>query len=180
MNYAGFDFSYFLSPKHLIKMVMNFAGFKSEDILDNINDKNFSNFTMVSWMELVVQLYYLQLWKAQWGIQEKPLSLFWRWSDEFLLKHVGGCGQEEGHWRLELWPGTVPGLKNNPYLPDIALWGHYTINLAWIASMCCICLLAPSGALIAIPTYYWSTTTPPPLFQTTLVLNTGLSLSEPL
>ena len=61
MNYAGFDFSYFLSPKHLIKMVMNFAGFKSEDILDNINDKNFSNFTMVSWMELVVQLYYLQL-----------------------------------------------------------------------------------------------------------------------
>ena len=52
MNYAGFDFSYFLSPKHLIKMVRNFAGFKSEDILDNINDKNFSNFTMVSWMEV--------------------------------------------------------------------------------------------------------------------------------
>ena len=39
-------------------------------------------------------------------------------------------------------------------------------------------LLAPSGALIAIPTYYWST--PPPLFQITPVLNTGLSLSEPL
>ena len=56
MNYAGFDFSYFLSPKHLIKMVMNFAGFKSEDILDNINDKNFSNFKMVSWIKLVVQL----------------------------------------------------------------------------------------------------------------------------
>ena len=37
-------------------------------------------------------------------------------------------------------------------------------------------LLAPSGALIAIPTYYWST----PLFQITPVLNTGLSLSEPL
>ena len=72
MNYAGFDFPYFLFPKHLIKMVMNFAGFKSEDILDNINDKNFSNFTMVSWMELVVvQLYYLQLRKAPRGIQEK-------------------------------------------------------------------------------------------------------------
>ena len=110
MNYAGFDFPYFLFPKHLIKMVMNFAGFKSEDILDNINDKNFSNFTMVSWMELVVQLYYLQLRKAPGGIQEKPLSLFWRWSDDFLLKNVGGCGQEEGHWRLELWPGIVPGL----------------------------------------------------------------------
>ena len=35
--------------------------------------------------------------------------------------------------------------------------------------------LAPSGALIAIPTYYWSSTTP--LFQITPVLNTGLSLS---
>ena len=41
-------------------------------------------------------------------------------------------------------------------------------------------LLAPSGALIAIPTYYWSTTHPTPLFQITPVLNTGLSLSEPL
>ena len=40
-----------------------------------------------------------------------------------------------------------------------------------------IFLLAPSGALIAIPTYYWSST---PLFQITPVLNTGLSLSEPL
>ena len=39
-------------------------------------------------------------------------------------------------------------------------------------------LLAPSGALIAIPTYYWPTSTP--LFQITPVLNTGLSLSEPL
>ena len=39
------------------------------------------------------------------------------------------------------------------------------------------CLLAPSGALIAIPTYYWYST---PLFQITPVLNTGLSLSEPL
>ena len=38
-------------------------------------------------------------------------------------------------------------------------------------------LLAPSGALIAIPTNYWSTT---PLFQITPVLNTGLSLSEPV
>ena len=38
-------------------------------------------------------------------------------------------------------------------------------------------LLAPSGALIAIPTYYWYTH---PLFQITPVLNTGLSLSEPL
>ena len=48
--------SYFSSPKHFkIKMVTNFAGFKSEDILDNINDKNFSNFTMVSWIKLVVQ-----------------------------------------------------------------------------------------------------------------------------
>jgi len=47
MNYAGFDFSYFLSPKHLIKVAMNFAGFMSEDILNNIKDKNFSNFTMV-------------------------------------------------------------------------------------------------------------------------------------
>ena len=41
-------------------------------------------------------------------------------------------------------------------------------------------LLAPSGALVAIPTYYWSTTTTHPLFQITPVLNTGLSLSEPL
>ena len=41
--------------------------------------------------------------------------------------------------------------------------------------------LAPSGALIAIPTYYWSTTPQPTqLFQITPVLNTGLSLSEPL
>ena len=39
-------------------------------------------------------------------------------------------------------------------------------------------LLAPSGALIAIPTYYWPSSTP--LFQITPVLNTGLSLSEPL
>ena len=39
--------------------------------------------------------------------------------------------------------------------------------------------LAPSGALIAIPTYYWPTH-PTPLFQITPVLNTGLSLSEPL
>ena len=38
--------------------------------------------------------------------------------------------------------------------------------------------LAPSGALIAIPTYYWYSTHP--LFQITPVLNTGLSLSEPL
>ena len=41
-------------------------------------------------------------------------------------------------------------------------------------------LLAPSGALIAIPTYYWPTSTSTPLFQITPVLNTGLSLSEPL
>ena len=44
-------------------------------------------------------------------------------------------------------------------------------------------LLAPSGALIAIPTYYWPTSTSTsthPLFQITSVLNTGLSLSEPL
>ena len=40
-------------------------------------------------------------------------------------------------------------------------------------------LLAPSGALIAIPTYYWPTSSTP-LFQITPVLNTGLSLSEPL
>ena len=40
-----------------------------------------------------------------------------------------------------------------------------------------VAFLAPSGALIAIPTYYWYST---PLFQITLVLNTGLSLSEPL
>ena len=39
-------------------------------------------------------------------------------------------------------------------------------------------LLAPSGALIAIPTYYWPSTHP--LFQITPVLNTGLSLSEPV
>ena len=45
-----------------------------------------------------------------------------------------------------------------------------------------IYLLAPSGALIAIPTYYWpsTSTTTTPLFQITPVLNTGLSLSEPL
>ena len=49
-----------------------------------------------------------------------------------------------------------------------------TVETIWIH------LLAPSGALIAITTYYWSTTTPPPLFQITPVLNTGLSLSEPL
>ena len=41
-------------------------------------------------------------------------------------------------------------------------------------------LLAPSGALIAIPTYYWPSSTTTPLFQITPVLNTGLSLSEPL
>ena len=82
MNYAGFDFSYFLSPKHLIKMVRNFAGFKSEDILDNINDKNFSNFTMVSWMEVVVQLYYLQLGKAPKKLwvyfEDEAISFFWK------------------------------------------------------------------------------------------------------
>ena len=50
----------------------------------------------------------------------------------------------------------------------------------WGPSQRVVTLLAPSGALIAIPTYYWSTTTPPPLFQITPVLNTGLSLSEPL
>ena len=37
-------------------------------------------------------------------------------------------------------------------------------------------LLAPSGALIAIPTYYWSP--PPHFFRYTPVLNTGLSLTE--
>ena len=52
------------------------------------------------------------------------------------------------------------------------------------SSQCAIitaCLLAPSGALKAIP----PTTDPPPaaappLFQITPVLKTGLSLSEPL
>ena len=38
--------------------------------------------------------------------------------------------------------------------------------------------LAPPGALIAIPTFYWSTHHP--LFQITPVLDSGLSLSEPL
>ena len=47
---------------------------------------------------------------------------------------------------------------------------------AWSTSFL---LLAPSGALIAIPTYYWPSSTTP-LFQITPVLNTGLSLSEPL
>ena len=42
----------------------------------------------------------------------------------------------------------------------------------------CSLLLAPSGALIAIPAYNWYSTQP--LFQITSVLNTGLSLSEPL
>ena len=43
-------------------------------------------------------------------------------------------------------------------------------------------LLAPSGALIAIPTYYWpsTSTTTTHFFRYTPVLNTGLSLSEPL
>ena len=53
---------------------------------------------------------------------------------------------------------------------------HLSSNLTIEGSL----LLAPSGALIAIPTYYWPTSTSTPLFQTTPVLNTGLSLSEPL
>ena len=56
--------------------------------------------------------------------------------------------------------------------PGIAIRDHIEAN-----HLEGLILLAPSGALIAIPTYYWPT---PPTFQITLVLNTGLSLSEPL
>ena len=57
--------------------------------------------------------------------------------------------------------------------------GAYHCPVGSIMAIFTLDLLAPSGALIAIPTYYWSTTTTP-LFQITPVLNTGLSLSEPL
>ena len=66
---------------------------------------------------------------------------------------------------------------------------HFTTRTLWVCAGTTLIfarksgygLLAPSGALIAIPTYYWSTPPPaPPLFQITPVLNTGLSLSEPL
>ena len=57
-----------------------------------------------------------------------------------------------------------------------SVWGMTHMKIAWILfSILGRYLLAPSGALIAIPTYYWSP--PTPLFQITPVLNTGLSLS---
>ena len=53
---------------------------------------------------------------------------------------------------------------------------NFTSTLSTLTRFSSI-LLAPSGALIAIPTYYW----PIPTFSdNTPVLNTGLSLSEPL
>ena len=67
---------------------------------------------------------------------------------------------------------------------------HFTTRTLWVCAGTTLIfarksgygLLAPSGALIAIPTYYWpsTSTTTTPLFQITPVLNTGLSLSEPL
>ena len=97
----------------------------------------------VGWKYIVVQLYYLQLGKAP----KKTLSLFWRWSDKFLLKNLGGCGQEEGHWRLELWPGTVPGPKNNPRYRTLNTL-HLSIKLGLLlydtdelTNICCIDLL---------------------------------------
>ena len=55
---------------------------------------------------------------------------------------------------------------------------HNRHNRQWCTFFKPVYFLAPSGALIAIPTYYWYSTHP--LFQITPVLNTGLSLSEPL
>merc|ERR1711873_195576 len=43
---------------------------------------------------------------------------------------------------------------------------HCPVGSIWL-------FLAPSGALIAIPTYYWSSSSSTPLFQITPVLNTG-------
>ena len=88
--------------------------------------------------------------------------------------------------RCECEDNRVRNLRGNPVSPNINTsagnllfcrrastenWGSVN-DLKFSLS-----LLAPSGALIAIPTYYWSTH---PLFQITPVLNTGLSLSEPL
>ena len=74
-------------------------------------------------------------------------------------------------------PGTLSTMTELLTHPD-CLKKHQQLKLEKAK----VILLAPSGALIAIPTYYWpsTNTTTTPLFQITPVLNTGLSLSEPL
>ena len=85
-------------------------------------------------------------------------------------------------WSCLLWYWQKGPLLSMRYclgvVPIAFILRNTTINDATNRFKICT-ILAPSGALIAIPTYYWSTTTHP-LFQITPVLNTGLSLSEPL
>ena len=72
----------------------------------------------------------------------------------------------------KLWHTLVYSGISNASLETADGAYHCTVGSIWLF------LLAPSGALVAIPTYYWSTTTQ--FFSNTPVLNTGLSLSEPL
>ena len=112
---------------------------------------------------------------------------------------VGHCHSplDSFSYQLSTWNG-VSGLRlsrtwRHPPagLPGQRSWARYCTphcrgsRRRWIWRQCSsppwwdhkhVWLLAPSGALIAIPTYYWSST---PLFQITPVLNTGFSLSEP-
>ena len=83
---------------------------------------------------------------------------------------------------LQNWP-CPPPLQSiwTPSTILISFTETIFIFICFIKTLFIFHLLAPSGALIAIPTYYWPTsTTSTPLFQITPVLNTGLSLSEPL
>ena len=121
---------------------------------------------------------------------ERPLYFFWLKIQGFFLS----CG---GTWLEFLWGGgTKLELRYwvriviiNQIPPGGGTENLESRNLSRKKVSCTTILqstwrghflLAPSGALIAIPTYYWSTTPPHPLFQITPVLNTGLSLSEPL
>ena len=73
----------------------------------------------------------------------------------------------------------IRSLPQSLWMGELIRW---FLSLLFSSFFSCYCffLLAPSGALIAIPTYYWPSSTTTPLFQITPVLNTGLSLSEPL
>ena len=119
----------------------------------------------------------MKTWTPRQGFSSErsatsPLSyIFDEWSNE---KHLLNLETRKGIPPLQF---SKSRQEREFLTPQAFRWDrdNFTfISIVWS-------LLAPSGALIAIPTYYWSTSsTTTPLFQITPVLNTGLSLSEPL